>query len=310
MAWCARRKRRRRRAAPGAPAQSPRWYEFTLALLLLAAIAAFAIWLISSGRQWAWGETFEDWRSDSARDSLCRGDGCAGVIGLVVSFVYTLAQSSQRRLCPRGRPGPPQPEKAAAAAAAPRDAGGRCAFSACAASSVAIVLLCWIGLAPADQYALIDAADLPASLGVALVLVFDKATRAWGGKSAAEATREWLLCDLLMFLLLLRISEPAERGQARGLCLKFLGHPQPGPVLCRVLGHRPHRLAQPLSHRLRIPGHPSFAALDLDDHAGRCGAGFVVGHDVAVSHPRGRILRSRSRHAGLVERANGRSCRR
>ena len=53
------------------------------------------------------------------------------------------------------------------------------------------MLLCWIGLAPADQHALIVQLLYPASLGVALVLVFDKATRAWGEKSAAEATREW-----------------------------------------------------------------------------------------------------------------------
>ena len=49
----------------GQPEQSPRWYEFTLALILLAAIAAFAIWLISSGTHWVWGETIEDWRSDT-----------------------------------------------------------------------------------------------------------------------------------------------------------------------------------------------------------------------------------------------------
>ena len=79
----------------GAPAQSPRWYEFTLALLLLAAIAAFAIWLISSGRQWAWGETFEDWRSDTRAIIFAAVMVALGVIGLVVSFAYTLAQSTR-----------------------------------------------------------------------------------------------------------------------------------------------------------------------------------------------------------------------
>ena len=69
-----------------------------------------------------------------------------------------------------------------------------------------IVLLCWIGLAPAEQYGLIAQLLYPASLGVAMVLLFDKATRAWGVKGAAEATREWLLCDLLMFLLCSRSS--------------------------------------------------------------------------------------------------------
>jgi hypothetical protein len=36
-----------------------------------------------------------------------------------------------------------------------------------------------------------------------MVLVFDKATRTWGTKGAAETVREWLFCDLLIFLLVL-----------------------------------------------------------------------------------------------------------
>ena len=185
----------------GAPAQSPRWYEFTLALLLLAAIAAFAIWLISSGRQWAWGETFEDWRSDTRAIIFAAVMVALGVIGLIVSFAYTLAQSTRTAVLPRPvgsavEKAPTTAPAAAATPAAPRILG-------LIGLAVAIVLLCWIGLAPADQYGLIAQLIYPASLGVALVLVFDKATRAWGEKSAAEATREWLLCDLLMFLLLL-----------------------------------------------------------------------------------------------------------
>jgi hypothetical protein len=36
-----------------------------------------------------------------------------------------------------------------------------------------------------------------------LVLIFDKSTRTWGGKSGADSLREWLFCDLLIFLLVL-----------------------------------------------------------------------------------------------------------
>ena len=74
---------------------SPRWYEFTLALILLAAIAAFAIWLISSGTHWVWGETIEDWRSDDRTIAFAAVMVALAVIGLVVSLVYALVQSSQ-----------------------------------------------------------------------------------------------------------------------------------------------------------------------------------------------------------------------
>ena len=89
---------RQQAAANGSdqPEQSPRWYEFTLALILLAAIAAFAIWLISSGTHWVWGETIEDWRSDNRAIIFAAVMVALAVIGLVVSLVYALVQSSQR----------------------------------------------------------------------------------------------------------------------------------------------------------------------------------------------------------------------
>src|ERR1700733_12330429 len=79
----------------GQPAQSPRWYEFTLALILLAAIAAFAVWIISSHRQWVWGESIEDWRSDTRAIVFAAVMVALGVVGLAVSLAYTLVQSSR-----------------------------------------------------------------------------------------------------------------------------------------------------------------------------------------------------------------------
>src|SRR6185503_20100567 len=164
---------------------------FTLALLLLAAIAAFVIWLIANGGQWAWGETFEDWRSDTRTIIFAAVMVALGVIGLLVSFAYTLAQSTRPALpAVPTRAGEAVAEKAPASVPAPRILG-------LAGLVVAVVLLCWIGLAHAAQHALLAQLVYPASLGVALVLIIDKATRVWGGKSTAEAVREWLLCDLL-----------------------------------------------------------------------------------------------------------------
>jgi hypothetical protein len=187
----------------GGAEQSPRWYEFTLALILLAAIAAFAIWIISSGSHWVWGETIEDWRSDSRATAFAAVMVALAVVGLVVSLIYALVQTSQREASTRrgATATSTSPAEAAAAAAPPSPSPLR--MLGLLLLVVAILLLCWIALAPATQYALMMQLIYPASLGVALVLLFDKATRTWGIKPGAESAREWLLGDLLMFLLVL-----------------------------------------------------------------------------------------------------------
>jgi hypothetical protein len=193
-------------AASGRPEQSPRWYEFTLALILLAAIAAFAIWIISSGSHWVWGETIEDWRSDNRATVFAAVMVALAVIGLVVSLIYALLQTAQAdapaRKAGAAIPTAAEAPAAAAAAAAP-PSPSPLRILGLLLLVVAILLLCWIALAPATQFALISQLIYPASLGVGLVLLFDKATRTWGLKPGAESAREWLLGDLLMFLLIL-----------------------------------------------------------------------------------------------------------
>jgi hypothetical protein len=191
--------------AAGQPEQSPRWYEFTLALILLAAIAAFAIWLISSGTHWVWGETIEDWRSNDRTITFAAVMVALAVIGLVASLVYALVQSSEGAssltTAPRRAAETAGSEAAPASAAPPAPSPLR--VLGLLAVVVAVLLMCWIALAPAAQYALIAQLIYPASLGVTLVLLFDKATRTWSVKPGAESFREWLLCDLLIFLLML-----------------------------------------------------------------------------------------------------------
>jgi hypothetical protein len=185
---------------------SPRWYEFTLALILLAAIAAFAIWLISSGTHWVWGETIEDWRSDDRTITFAAVMVALAVVGLVVSLIYALVQSAHGGATPGAvarRSAETAAEAAPADAAPASPAPSPLRVLGLLALVVAIVLLCWIALAPAAQYGLIGQLIYPAGLGVTLVLLFDKATRTWSVKPRAESFREWLLCDLLAFLLIL-----------------------------------------------------------------------------------------------------------
>jgi hypothetical protein len=216
----------RRQAAAGSavqPEPSPRWYEFTLALILLAAIAAFAIWLISSGTHWVWGETIEDWRADTRTIVFAAVMVGLAAIGLVVSLVYALVQSSQspaalpatsRRAL--DAPAAETTPASAAAAAAPSPAR----ILGLLGLAVAVLLLCWIGLAPAGQYGLLAQLIYPASFAVVLVLLFDKATRTWSVKSAAESVSEWLLCDLLAFLLVvsfLNLRSAGAKPEASGI---------------------------------------------------------------------------------------------
>ena len=184
----------------GQPPQAPQWYEFTLALILLVAIAAFAVWLISNSREWAWGETIGDWRTDTRAIVFAAIMVALGVIGLVVSLTYTLAQTSRRPVPRRPKEVLPETTPTSAAAASTPLALRVLGLLALA---LAVLLLCWIDLSPAEQYGLIAQLIYPASFGVALVLLFDKATRAWGTKGSAETAREWLLCDMLIFLLVL-----------------------------------------------------------------------------------------------------------
>jgi hypothetical protein len=192
----------------GPAEQTPRWYEFTLALILLAGVAAFALWLISSGTQWVWGETIEDWRSDDRTITFAVVMVALAIIGLVISLVYALVQSSQSTAPPRR---PAQVALAQTASAEATPAGVPLAPPAPSplrvlgllALVVAILLLCWIFLAASVQYGLIVQLIYPAGFAVSLVLLFDKAARTWNVKPGAESFREWLLCDLLVFLLVL-----------------------------------------------------------------------------------------------------------
>ncbi len=187
-------------SAQGQPAPSPRWYEFALAIILLAAIAAFVIWIISTGKPWVWGESIENWQTDTRTIVFAAIMVALGVIGLGVSLVYALVQAA---------PGPAvrrpiaASTEAAAPGAVPVPTPSPLRILGLLLLVVAIILLCWIALPYAQQHALIVQLIYPASLGLSLVLLFDKATRTWGIKGGAETFREWLFCDLLVFLLVL-----------------------------------------------------------------------------------------------------------
>ena len=68
---------------------------------------------------------------------------------------------------------------------------------------LAFLVLNWVYVDTVGQYRLMASLIYPAVLGVALVLLFDKATRAWSIKAKGEPFREWVFCDAAVFLVFL-----------------------------------------------------------------------------------------------------------
>jgi hypothetical protein len=181
-----------------------RWYQYLLAALLLVVIAALAVWQFST--EGLLGQA-ADWRADGRAITFFVIMLVVGGLGLIGFLVFLVAQRSRQGPAPAAPSFAASSTPAAApattpeAATQPTPAGLR--LLGLLGLLAAFVLLNWIYLPKAEQYSLILGLIYPASLAVALVLLFDKASRGWNVKDTAENFREWLLCDAMTFLLIL-----------------------------------------------------------------------------------------------------------
>jgi len=186
-------------AGPGV--RSPYRYEFILALPLLIVTVGLLLWIIATGRQWIWGETVIDWQTDTRTILFAAVMVGLVALGLIAWIAYTLFEATQRETPYRPVEAPRALEASPVRATVETSSGAR--IFGLLALAVAVLLLCWIGLGRAEQRALMAELIYPASMGVALVLLFDKAVRGASTKTRTEVLREWLLCDILVFLLCL-----------------------------------------------------------------------------------------------------------
>lgn len=185
---------RGREAARSARVPKPRWFEVLLAIVLLAVLVALALavaleWSpeLGAGR---------GWRTET-RSGVFLGVMLAGAaLALVFLVVFLIARVAQR-----GDTG-----------AAPDIAATETTTTGSPAAvrllgllllALGVLVLGWTYLDPPGQAVLVLRVLYPASFAVALVLLFDKATRSWVPKGRAEGFREWLLCDLIVIALVL-----------------------------------------------------------------------------------------------------------
>ena len=180
----------------GGSSSGQRWFEYLLAVLVLiglvVAVIVVIVFLYPSGiaLESAWrGET----RSNVFLVAML-------IIGLGALVAFVIGIFTRRRI------GSPAVGTEGALAASVPDtvetpAGTR--LLGLLVLVVAFLILNWVYLDTIGQYRLMVGLVYPAVLGVALVLLFDKATRAWSIKAKGEPFREWVFCDAAVFLIFL-----------------------------------------------------------------------------------------------------------
>ena len=186
-------------------AGKPKWFEYLLAVvavlgLIAAVIAVIMYW-------YPFGADHESsWRSGTRPLVFLVGMLLIGVVALIV-FIVTIASrrfSAERIPQEKNLPDISQVEPARA------PAGIR--LFGLLAVVVAFLALNWIAVDKSNQYLLMAYLMYPATMGVALVLLFDKATRAWSSKRKGEPFREWVFCDGMIFLLFLSFLNLVNNG--------------------------------------------------------------------------------------------------
>ena len=188
-------------------ASKPKWFEYLLAVvavlgLIAAVIAVIAYWYpFGAGHE-------SSWRSGTRPLVFLVGMLLIGVVALIV-FIVTIVS---RRVSPDHVPQEQNLPDIAQVEPVRAPAGIR--LFGLLAVAVAFLALNWIAVDKSNQYLLMVYLMYPATMAVALVLLFDKATRAWSAKQKGEPFREWVFCDGMIFLLFLSFLNLVNNGGA------------------------------------------------------------------------------------------------
>ena len=180
----------------GGPSSGQRWFEYLLAVLalvgLVVAVIVVIVFLYPSGivLETAWrGET---------RSTVFLVAMLVFGLGALVAFVIGMFVRRRVGVPAAGTEGGSAPS---VPNTVETPAGTR--LLGLLVLVVAFLVLNWVYVGTIGQYRLMVGLVYPAVLGVALVLLFDKATRAWSIKAKGEPFREWVFCDAAVFLIFL-----------------------------------------------------------------------------------------------------------
>ena len=178
------------------PSSGQRWFEYLLAVLaliaLVVAVIVVIVFLYPSGIAL---ET--TWRGETRSMVFLMAMLVVG-LGALVAFVIGMFARRRTRV-----PVAQTESGSASSASDPVETPAGTRLLGLLVLVAAFLVLNWVYVDTIGQYRLMASLIYPAVLGVALVLLFDKATRAWSIKAKGEPFREWVFCDAAVFLIFL-----------------------------------------------------------------------------------------------------------
>lgn len=181
------------------------WVELVLGLIVLVTAVALLAWQLFPGALLRPAETGAetDPRSLTFFIVMLAVVGI-GVVGFVVFLFARSAENAPRDTAGHGSAVQAlQSDAAHAVSARTIETPSATRLVGLLLLGAAFLLLNWVYVEKAQQFALMLYLFYPAGFAVALVLLFDKATRGWSVKTPAESAREWIFCDALLVLLIL-----------------------------------------------------------------------------------------------------------
>ncbi|MEQ9643420.1 MAG: hypothetical protein RIM84_25600 [Alphaproteobacteria bacterium] len=164
------------------------WGQFLAAIVLLVVIGAAFVWRMAGD-----GLPGTDWRGDDRSLIFFAVMLALALVGLIVFLVVALARANRRVGAPAVAAVPQAPAETVAPPSASRLLG-------LLLLAFMLLLMAWTWLDSATEYALMRDLIYPAALALTLVLLVDKASRAWNPKSSTDSFSEWLFCDGFVFL--------------------------------------------------------------------------------------------------------------
>jgi len=188
---------------------TPQWYEFLLAAVVVALAVILLFWQFPPGT--LPGEETLAWSSDTRAVVFLSIMLVVVGIGLVVFVITVFAKFSREQKVKSEFVAAPTPaadpisanDNSVTAATASFESPSAVRLLGLLLFGAAYLILNWSYVPSADQYSMMVHLIYPAGLVVALVMLFDKASRAWNVKQPGEAVREWILCDVILFLFIL-----------------------------------------------------------------------------------------------------------
>jgi hypothetical protein len=213
-------------AAGNAVSYTPQWYEFLLAAIIVVIAAILFLWQFPPGGRADWGEDSRSMTFFVIMMIIC----AIGIIVFLLSIFWRLSQrpievveDSAMVAAALRAPASASAEDVAPAepVKASNESPSAVRLLGLLGFIVSFLILNWAWVPAADQYFLMLNLIYPAGLVVALVMLFDKASRAWNVKLPGETIREWFFLDAILFLYILGYLNLKQAGGGEAYAAMF-----------------------------------------------------------------------------------------